>query len=434
MVSHGWTQLVLLLTLTFLLLGTAASDGLGSRLSLNTTHPTDRSALLGLLSSFIVKGRQSPLRWDASVDPCGLPTCGASSGVTNCNWEGVSCEDYRVISLGLHGRGLSGHISGHICRFDELRHIDLSGNSLTGLMPHQGACQHLPHVNAIDMSGNQLTGPLPFSFASSMPRLKMLNLSHNSFSGSIPRMWGNFSNLELIDVSRNDITGSIPETLTFLRSLKLLVLDYNCRICGQLSKHFRERVMVSTTGTNIGSWMCRFEDCHQSTSVFIAQMAVSVSAVFGFLGACFITKLLRRRQGAPAMTADAGLEKEKEMTPPDLMECVGSLVLNPGGGDQMFVALPLSQELPTFRRRTISSDEEVEPNDAESPSPPSSEIEAAITDVEVERASGNNPGGTAEDEVRIAIANVNIVVQAPIMPMVEESVREDTPSSNGENE
>jgi hypothetical protein len=76
----------------------------------------------------------------------------------------------------------------------------------------------------------------------------------------------------------------------------------------------------------------------------------------------------------------------------------------------------------------------VEPNDAESPSPPSSEIEAAITDVEVERARGNDSGGTAEDEVRIAIGNVNIVVQAPMMPMVEESVREDIPSSIGENE
>jgi len=93
---------------------------------------------------------------------------------------------------------------------------------MTGIMPHQGACQNLSNVSTIDLSGNQLTGPLPFSFASTMPRLKMLNLSHNSFSGSIQRMWGNFSRLEFIDISRNDITGLTPQTLTFLRSLKLL--------------------------------------------------------------------------------------------------------------------------------------------------------------------------------------------------------------------
>uniref|UniRef100_A0A7S1WZ34 Uncharacterized protein n=1 Tax=Tetraselmis chuii TaxID=63592 RepID=A0A7S1WZ34_9CHLO len=212
------------------------------------------------------------------------------------------------------------------------------------------------------------------------------------------------------------------------------VLDYNCRICGQLAKHFHEGVMVSTKGTNIDSWMCRFEDCHQSTSVFNAQIAVTVSAVSGFLGACFITKLLRRRQGVPAMTVEAGLEKEKEMVPPDLMDCVGSLVLMPGFGNQIFVALPLSQELPTFQRRTLLGDKGQERNDTESPPSPSSEIEAAI-DVEVERPSDGSSGATAEDEGRIAIdENVDDTVQAPIMPTTEESVTEDIPNSSGGEE
>mmetsp|Transcript_15033 Transcript_15033/g.38650 ORF Transcript_15033/g.38650 Transcript_15033/m.38650 type:complete len:229 (-) Transcript_15033:167-853(-) len=139
-----------------------------------------------------------------------------------------------------------------------------------------------------------------------------------------------------------------------MESLKLLVLDYNCRLCGQLPNRLSDQVTVSLEGTNIGSWMCSFEDCHQSTSLFVAQIAVSASAICCFFAVCSASRHMRRQQqhenNIPAAEEQNAAVKKVVMRSVELLECVGSLVAMPGDGDQVFVALPVSQMLPLFHR------------------------------------------------------------------------------------
>ncbi|KAL8552172.1 hypothetical protein ACS0TY_001021 [Phlomoides rotata] len=56
---------------------------------------------------------------------------------------------------------------------------------------------------------------------------KLLNLSHNSFSGSIPRALGSMTKLEHLDLLSNQLRGRIPQVLTNLAFLAVLNLSHN---------------------------------------------------------------------------------------------------------------------------------------------------------------------------------------------------------------
>ncbi|KAH9553228.1 hypothetical protein CY35_09G108000, partial [Sphagnum magellanicum] len=60
---------------------------------------------------------------------------------------------------------------------------DLSGNQLTGPIPNFGSMKWL---QTLKLSGNQLSGPNPASIFNTSSKLKVLDLSRNNFSGSLP--------------------------------------------------------------------------------------------------------------------------------------------------------------------------------------------------------------------------------------------------------
>uniref|UniRef100_A0A0E0DJ56 non-specific serine/threonine protein kinase n=1 Tax=Oryza meridionalis TaxID=40149 RepID=A0A0E0DJ56_9ORYZ len=180
-----------------------------------------------------------------------------------------------IIMLFLGGNKFEGQIIPKMCRLEHLRLIDLSHNSLSGVLP---ACigqipfnysysenpllspdsvgifygRVLPDyrydlkgfsfttkgslytysrslfdlMSGIDLSGNLLSGEIPRELGN-LSTIKSLNLSNNLFTGSIPATFANLRMIESLDLSHNKLSGQIPQQLTQLSTLEVFSVAYN---------------------------------------------------------------------------------------------------------------------------------------------------------------------------------------------------------------
>ncbi|XP_058004804.1 receptor like protein 21-like isoform X2 [Hevea brasiliensis] len=143
----------------------------------------------------------------------------------------------------------------------ELRILDLSHNNLTGrldwLLDNNTRLEflslrnnsfvgqlHLPPLRSmnsqrIDVSDNKLYGKIQANIGQMIPYAIYLNLSKNSFEGSIPSSIGDLFYLEQLDLSFNNFSGKAPKALVAnLVNLQTLKLSAN-RFRGQIfSAHF----------------------------------------------------------------------------------------------------------------------------------------------------------------------------------------------------
>ncbi|XP_015698780.1 leucine-rich repeat receptor-like tyrosine-protein kinase PXC3 [Oryza brachyantha] len=195
-----------------------------------------------------------------------------------CRWDGVNCSSSNSLSvvtnLTLSGYGLSNSsIFETICSLDNLQFLDLSKNSFINLSPRffTSSCSmkaglrslnlssnsilmplgdfsgfpllevldlsfnsfsgsistqlnSLPKMRSLNLSGNSLVGDVPTSMALS---LEELVLSSNQFSGSIPKALFNYRNLTMLDLSQNNLTGDVPDEFLKLPKLRTLILSAN---------------------------------------------------------------------------------------------------------------------------------------------------------------------------------------------------------------
>uniref|UniRef100_A0A6N2M2T2 Leucine-rich repeat-containing N-terminal plant-type domain-containing protein n=1 Tax=Salix viminalis TaxID=40686 RepID=A0A6N2M2T2_SALVM len=164
---------------------------------------------------------------------------------------------FQLQRLSLACNGFGGTFPRFLYYQQDLLHVDLSYNKMTGEFPSwllqnntkleelylvnnslSGSFQ-LPnrsHVNLsrLDISRNEIDNQIPTEIGSCFPRLVFLNLSRNHFGGSIPSSISNMSALDIIDLSNNRLSGNIPEQLVEgSLSLRVLVLSNN-HLKGQL--------------------------------------------------------------------------------------------------------------------------------------------------------------------------------------------------------
>ncbi|CAH9093765.1 unnamed protein product [Cuscuta epithymum] len=109
--------------------------------------------------------------------------------------------------------------------FPLLRVLTLSSNSLTGSIPESIA--ELTQLQTLDVSNNQLTGSVPDSTIANLISLWHLNLANNQLTGPIPSALAGLDQLEQIDLSNNQFNGSIPLNIASLTNLTHLRLSNN---------------------------------------------------------------------------------------------------------------------------------------------------------------------------------------------------------------
>ncbi|XP_049388718.1 receptor-like protein 7 [Solanum stenotomum] len=107
-------------------------------------------------------------------------------------------------------------------RWDSLKFLNLSHNSLTGHLPQF----HYYSLEYLDLKFNSLQGPLPSSICS-ISSLILLDLSRNNFSDSVPHCLGSMASLTVLDLRRNNFTGSLPHLCAQSPSLSTIVVNGN---------------------------------------------------------------------------------------------------------------------------------------------------------------------------------------------------------------
>lgn len=106
---------------------------------------------------------------------------------------------------------LSGSIPSELQFCTSLQTLDLSGNSFSGSIPVQ-LCSWLPYLVNLDLSGNSFSGPVPPEFIN-CKFLNTLLLNDNKLTGSIPYEIGRLDRLKRFGVFNNGLSGSIPDDL-----------------------------------------------------------------------------------------------------------------------------------------------------------------------------------------------------------------------------
>lgn len=136
-----------------------------------------------------------------------------------CFWRGVTCagQNQTVEALDLAHRNLRGNIS-LISELISLRRLDLSGNSFHGSIP--SSFGNLAMLEFLDLSMNKFENRIPSSLGS-IRNLKSLNVSNNFLSGEIPDELKNLERLQELQISGNNLSGSIPDWVGSLTDLRV---------------------------------------------------------------------------------------------------------------------------------------------------------------------------------------------------------------------
>ncbi|KAJ6881217.1 hypothetical protein NC651_027927 [Populus alba x Populus x berolinensis] len=124
------------------------------------------------------------------------------------------------------------HISSRFGHFSNLTLLNLNYSIFAGQVSSE--ITHLSKLVSLDLSENDYLSLEPSSLveiSSSICELRflqVLNLSNNSFSGSMPLCLGNFSNMLLVlHLGTNNLQGTIPLTFSNDNSLEYLNLNGN---------------------------------------------------------------------------------------------------------------------------------------------------------------------------------------------------------------
>ncbi|KAK0600619.1 hypothetical protein LWI29_016810 [Acer saccharum] len=110
-----------------------------------------------------------------------------------------------------------------------LKVIDLSSNNLSGEIPK--VITNLSALNSLNLSWNKLTGKIPENIQS-LQQLEILDLPGNHLSGSIPPTMSSMTFLNRLNFSYNNLSGPIPTTNQFQTFNDPSIYEGNQHLCG----------------------------------------------------------------------------------------------------------------------------------------------------------------------------------------------------------
>jgi uncharacterized protein YjbI with pentapeptide repeats len=119
---------------------------------------------------------------------------------------------------------VKGPLLAYLAKMTNLRTLKLRDADFTGTIPSDFAQKH-PKLTVLDLRNNNMGGPIPN--LSGLQVLSKLNLSANSFVGTIPATIGSMRALTRLDLRMNQLTGEIPATVFTLTNLNILDVGAN---------------------------------------------------------------------------------------------------------------------------------------------------------------------------------------------------------------
>ncbi|CBI29890.3 unnamed protein product, partial [Vitis vinifera] len=137
-----------------------------------------------------------------------LSTWSNTSETHHCNWTGVTCTTTPPLS-----------IPETIGSLKNLQVLNLGSNLLSGSVP--SVFGNFTELLVLDLSQNRfLVSEIPGGIGK-LEKLKQLLLQSSGFYGEIPQSFAGLQGLTILDLSQNNLTGGVPQTLG--ASLKNLV-------------------------------------------------------------------------------------------------------------------------------------------------------------------------------------------------------------------
>ncbi|XP_058109240.1 probable LRR receptor-like serine/threonine-protein kinase At3g47570 [Magnolia sinica] len=126
--------------------------------------------------------------------------------------------------------------------------IDMSRNSFTGSLLLE--VDNLENIRAIDISENKLSGEIPDTLGNCQS-LELLYMYGNLFQGTIPASLRNLKGIEFLHLSRNNLSGQIPKYFEEFLFLQYLNLSFN-NFEGEVPKGgiFRNASAISVVGNS----------------------------------------------------------------------------------------------------------------------------------------------------------------------------------------
>ncbi|XP_059639582.1 receptor-like protein EIX2 [Cornus florida] len=126
-----------------------------------------------------------------------------------------------LVSIDLSFNYLYGHIPSSILNLHMLKSLYLQDNHLSGKIPNN--IGQLKHLKYILLYMNSLSGPIPTSLGNLLS-LRELYLSSNQLNGTLPKSIGRLPNLETLYIGNNSLGGIVSE-VNFAKLSKLKVLE-----------------------------------------------------------------------------------------------------------------------------------------------------------------------------------------------------------------
>lgn len=152
------------------------------------------------------------------------------SGVNECDWEGIECDDDTGSVIGIRlssdlGIVLTGSsLTTELGLLTSLRHIDFSDQRLQGTIPKEWS--KMTDLQSLSMSKNQLQTTIPEWIGDNWTKLEKLALAENLCYGSIPSSLSTLTGLRHVDVQQNQLlTGRFDDALMISSPPMSLVAD-----------------------------------------------------------------------------------------------------------------------------------------------------------------------------------------------------------------